>query len=255
MTQEVQIDLEYVRNTHIHFCMPCYGGQLTEACFMSFMKWANISRELGITWSVETVVSESLISRARNNLVAKFLSSSKSTHLMFVDADIAWEPWHILVLIDAKKPLIGGVYPIKKLPIEWCVNIDPEQLKDPTTNLVEVHKTGTGFLLISREVFTKLDQHPEVKHYTSDINFNPELDPYTKNYFDTAVKDNRYLSEDWNFCDLWRDLGEKVYVDKRVLLMHVGTFVYDIAHQDQVYQNLKKVYEQPSTTTYTSIRV
>jgi len=51
----------------------CYGGMLTESTFMSFIKWANTARQLGIDWTLETMVNESLISRARNTLTAKFL--------------------------------------------------------------------------------------------------------------------------------------------------------------------------------------
>jgi hypothetical protein len=58
--------------------MPCYGGQLTEQTFMSFVKWANLCRQLNIDWTVETMTNESLISRARNTLAAKFLHTKES---------------------------------------------------------------------------------------------------------------------------------------------------------------------------------
>ncbi len=59
-----------------------------------------------------------------------------------------------------------------------------------------------------------------------------------KTYFDTAVRENRYYSEDWTFCENWRDLGGKVWVDKRVLLKHTGTYVFDFQTQDQLYRDL-----------------
>jgi hypothetical protein len=62
-----------------------------------------------------------------------------------------------------------------------------------------------------------------------------------KTYFDTAVREGRYYSEDWTFCENWRDLGGKVYIDKRVLLRHVGTYVFDGATQDKLYQDLHAI--------------
>jgi hypothetical protein len=59
-----------------------------------------------------------------------------------------------------------------------------------------------------------------------------------KTYFDTAVRENRYYSEDWTFCENWRDIGGQVWIDKRVLLKHVGTYVFDGATQDKLYQDL-----------------
>jgi hypothetical protein len=183
------------------------------------------------------MTNESLISRARNTLTAKFLHTEGSTHLMFIDADIGWEPWHLLVLLDKRKDVIGGLYPMKSLPVKWCVNGIPGQ-EEGVDNLVEVTKTGTGFMLIKREVFEKLNAHPAVKPFTNDIGLPEELNPYMKTYFDTAVREGRYYSEDWTFCENWRDLGGQVFIDKRILLKHVGTYIFDGAAQDKLYQDL-----------------
>jgi hypothetical protein len=252
----IQVNLDYLRTTRVHFCMPCYGGQLTEQTFMSYIKWANTARQLGLEWTVETMTNESLISRARNTLTAKFLHTKESTHLMFVDADIGWEPWHLLVMLDAQKDVIGGLYPMKSLPVKWCVNGLPGFVEKPDDPLIEVTKTGTGFMLIKREVFEKLDQHPAVRPFNNDIGLPPELNPYMKTYFDTAVRENRYYSEDWTFCENWRDIGGQVWVDKRVLLRHTGTYVFDGTTQQKLYEDLAAVINPvssvPATTATTA---
>jgi hypothetical protein len=203
---------------------------------MSYIKWANTCRQLGIDWTMETMTNESLISRARNTLTAKFLHNKDSTHLMFIDADIGWEPWHLLVMLNAQKDVIGGLYPMKSLPVKWCVNGFDGAAQEG--DLQEVSKTGTGFMLIKRDVFEKLNAHPATKPFINDIGLPPELNPFMKTYFDTAVRENRYYSEDWTFCENWRDLGGQVWVDKRVLLKHTGTYVFDFQTQDQLYKDL-----------------
>jgi hypothetical protein len=248
----IQVNLDYLRTTRVHFCMPCYGGQLTEQTFMSYIKWANTARQLGLDWTVETMTNESLISRARNTLTAKFQHTKESTHLMFVDADIGWEPWHLLVMLDAQKDVIGGLYPMKSLPVKWCVNGLPGFVEKPDDPLIEVTKTGTGFMLIKREVFEKLDQHPAVKPFNNDIGLPPELNPYMKTYFDTAVRENRYYSEDWTFCENFRDLGGQIWVDKRVLLRHTGTYVFDGTTQQKLYEDLAAVINPVTTTAPTT---
>jgi hypothetical protein len=235
--QQIQVNIDYLKTTRVHICMPCYGGQLTESTFMSYIKWANTCRQLGIDWTMETMTNESLISRARNTLTAKFLHNKESTHLMFIDADIGFEPWHILVMLNRDVDIIGGLYPMKSLPVKWCVN-GFEGAEEGADGLQEVSKTGTGFMLIKRHVFEKLNAHPATKPFINDIGLPAELNPYMKTYFDTAVRENRYYSEDWTFCENWRDLGGKVWVDKRVLLRHTGTYVFDYAAQDQLYKDL-----------------
>jgi len=236
--QQIQVNVDYLKTTRVHICMPCYGGMLTESCFMSYIKWSNTCRQLGIDWTMETMTNESLISRARNTLTAKFLHNKESTHLMFIDADIGWEPWHLLVMLNADKDVIGGLYPMKSLPVKWCVNGFEGAEVSEDGNLQEVSKTGTGFMLIKRSVFEKLNAHPATKPFMNDIGLPVELNPYMKTYFDTAVRENRYYSEDWTFCENWRDLGGQVWVDKRVLLKHTGTYVFDFQTQDKLYQDL-----------------
>ena len=235
--QQIQVNVDYLKTTKVHICMPCYGGMLTESTFMSFIKWSNTARQLGIDWTMETMTNESLITRARNTLTAKFLTNTDSTHLFFVDADIGWEPWHLLVLLNHDKDVIGGLYPMKSLPIKWCVN-GFDGAEEGADGLQEVSKTGTGFLLIKRHVFEKLKSHPAVKPFANDIGLPKELDPHMKTYFDTGVRENRYYSEDWAFCENWRDLGGRVWVDKRVLLRHSGHYVFSHENQEQAYRDL-----------------
>ena len=243
---QIQVNVDYLKTTRVHICMPCYGGMLTESTFTSFIKWASTARQLGINWTVETLSNESLISRGRNTLTAKFLSNKESTHLMFIDSDIGWEAWHLLVLLNRDVDVIGGLYPMKSMPVKWCVN-GFEGAETGPDHLQEVTKTGTGFLLIKREVFEKLNAHPAVRPFVNDIGLPSELNPYMKTYFDTAVREGRYYSEDWTFCENWRDLGGKVWVDKRVLLKHTGTYVFDHAAQDRVYQELHALAQQNSS--------
>lgn len=240
---QIQVNIDFLRTTRVHICMPCYGGMLTESTFMSYIKWSNTCRQLGIDWTMETMTNESLISRARNTLTAKFLHNKESTHLMFIDADIGWEPWHLLVMLNRDLDVIGGLYPMKSLPVKWCVN-GFDGAEEGVDGLQEVSKTGTGFMLIKRAVFEKLDAHPAVKPFINDIGLPVELNPYMKTYFDTAVRENRYYSEDWTFCENYRDLGGKVWVDKRVLLRHTGTYVFDFQTQDQLYKDLHALAQQ-----------
>ena len=99
---------------------------------------------------------------------------------------------------------------------------------------------------MKRDVFEKLDSHPAVRAFANDIGLPPELNQYMKTYFDTAVREGRYYSEDWTFCENWRDLGGQVWVDKRVLLRHTGTYTFDGNAQEQVYKDLKAIFEPNS---------
>lgn len=238
---QVQVNVDFLRTTKVHIAMPCYGGMLTESTFMSFIKFANQARQLGVDWTLETMVNESLISRARNTLSAKFLHQKESTHLMFIDADIGWEPWHLLVLINHDKDMIGGLYPMKTMPLKWVVN-GFEGAEQGENGLQEVSKTGTGFLLTKRVVLEKMRQHPAVKPYKNDIGLDPVYDQYLATYWDTAVRQNRYYSEDWTACENWRDMGGRIWVDRRVLLRHAGHFNFCQEAHDHLLNQFGPMY-------------
>ena len=238
---QVQVNVDFLRTTKVHIAMPCYGGMLTESTFMSFIKWANTARQLGIDWTLETMVNESLISRARNTLTAKFLDMPDATHLFFVDADIGWEPWHLLVLLNRDVDVIGGLYPMKTMPIKWVVN-GFEGAEEGPDGLQEVSKAGTGFLLMKKHVFEKMKTHPAVKQYKNDIGLDPKYDQHLKTYFDTAVRQNRYYSEDWTFCENWRDMGGRIWMDKRVLLRHSGSYVFCMENQQHLMNTIGPMY-------------
>ena len=253
--QQIQVNIDYLRQQRVHICMPCYGGMLTESTFMSYIKWSNTCRQLGIDWTIETMTNESLISRARNTLVAKFLNSPESTHLVFIDADIGWEPWHLLLLINHDVDVIGGLYPMKSLPVRWVVNGVEGGDVSEDGNLMEVSKTGTGFMVVKRHVFEKLNDHPAVVPFKNDIGLDPALDPHMKTYYDTDVREGRYYSEDWTFCENWRDIGGKVWIDKRVLLKHSGSYVFDYNTQQPLYEALKLEVEKNAVPEQTAPQV
>lgn len=232
---QIQVNIDYIRKQKIHFATPMYSGICTESTFMSYVKWSNTARQLGLDWTIETMVNESLISRARNTLVAKFLEAKDCTHLMFIDSDIGFEPWHVLAMLNHDVDIIGGLYPMKTMPVKWVVN-GLEGAETAKDGLLEVTKTGTGFMLIKREVFDRMETHPAVKPYKNDIGLDPKYDQYLKTYFDTAVREGRYMSEDWTACANFIELGGKVHVDTRVMLKHTGSFTFCNDAQEHLIQ-------------------
>ena len=84
---------------------PCFGGMLHNGYFQSMMDLSNNFVRLGVPFEVITIGNESLIQRARNGIVAKFMSDDNLTHLMFIDADITFSWLSIIKLLLCKKEL------------------------------------------------------------------------------------------------------------------------------------------------------
>ena len=220
--QPVQYDFSKI---HLHLCIPCYGGQVTEPCFTSFLRFTLMAAKVGLNWSLDTMVNESLVTRARNNLVAKMLFNASATHLMFIDADIRFQPESIFQMLMCEKDVIGGLYPKKTLPISYVINVKPGTVVE--NNLFEVDTMGTGFLMARRTVLEKMIKHyPETK-YVDDVGLGKQYEPFMYSLFDTEIDEKgHYLSEDWTFCRRWSKIGGKIYGHARVLLNHSGFYEF-----------------------------
>ena len=210
---------------HIHFGIPCYGGQITEPCFTSFLRFILLAQKLGLQWSLDTMVNESLVTRARNNLMAKMMTNKDATHFMFIDADIRFQPESIPMMIAADKEVIGGLYPKKALPISYVINVKPNTAI--INDMFPVDTMGTGFMMFKREVYEKLiDAHPETK-YIDDVGLGKQYEPNMYSIFDTIIDEKgHYLSEDWTFCRRWAALGGEIFAHSKVLLNHSGFYEF-----------------------------
>jgi len=236
---------------------PCFAS-ITYVDYMScLIKTLDMLKYFNIPTKVEFCKNDSLISRARNNLIAKSMYNTDVTHMLFIDNDIVWDPIEVLKLLLSEKDLIGGIYPLKQYMWDRLKNASAlstilekkktSQLKDipdevflqtnllnynvnflnstiqVEKNLTKIKHLATGFMMIRREVIEKMmTAFPSTK-YTDDISFlQPEENKYAYALFDCGVEDDHYYSEDWMFCHRWSKMGGDICVDVSINLTHIG---------------------------------
>ena len=232
---------------HIHFLIPCFGGQISEATFTSFVRFIARAPEWGLEWSLDTLVNESLIPRGRNALVARAMHNPRATHMMFLDADIGFEPEFIPMLLQDNVDVIGGGYPKKSLPIDYVIN--PLVNGESDENKAEVERIGTGFLMIKRDVFSQMaDAMPELK-YLDDCGLDPSINKHLYAYFECGLFGEKvFMSEDWLFCNRWRKLGGQIFISKRFALTHVGNYTFSEASQSELLKHLSAQLHSPESS-------
>jgi hypothetical protein len=232
----------------VYLATPCYGGMLNLQFMQSVLALQDACRERGIGLHVELMGGDALITRARSRLAARFLAHPQATHILFCDADIGFSPQNLFRLLDADKPMIAGVYPLKF--IDWdkaraAAKADAPDLMAaslgyvvrfiPTPNhsveiedgIAKVAYGGTGFLLIQRQAMQDIvDAHPELRAGMGDM--ADKLGEEAVMVFETMIEPEtgQYLSEDYAFCRRWRDLGGEIWADTEARLTHVGATAY-----------------------------
>ena len=213
------------KKNHLHIGIPCYGGMMSEPTVTSLIRFILLAQQVGLNWSLDTMVNESLVTRARNNLMAKMMTNTAATHFMFIDADIRFEPDAILKMMACDKEVIGGLYPKKALPVNYVINLNAQTKVQG--DIFTVDTMGTGFLLFKREVYEQLiAAHPECK-YVDDVGLGKQYEPMMYSIFDCKIDERgHYLSEDWLFCRRWAALGGEIWAHGKVLLNHIGHYEF-----------------------------
>lgn len=204
--------------------IPCYDGSPSHITQSSFLRSRDLANSLGIAIDINMRVSDSSITRARDIMFSEFLDRwPEATDLMFIDADIGWEAEGLIRLLSHQVDFVGGAYRSRGDPEVYVLrSLDNELQRDHESGLMEVEGVPTGFLRITRRAAIKLAEAHKDAWYT-----DPTAPGLTiRHLFNFEVRDHRLYSEDYNFCRLWRALGEKCWLDPDQNLHHVGTKVF-----------------------------
>lgn len=172
------------------------------------IKWSSMGAEVNI------VISKPHVDYARNMGVRQFLKGAKK-YLLFIDSDTIPEVDGPERLLKAHKPIIGGVYNLLMTDSSGQAAIRPScytlvpstrTLADgvpiiPHTGLQKCAMVATGYMLIDRKVFDKI-QGP---------------------WFEYRWLDAQHLAfngEDVDFCQKAEKLGIEMWCDTSVLAKH-----------------------------------
>lgn len=255
--EEKIFNFDLLKNKKITVATPMSGGVAFAEYIMSMIELTKVCTLHNINIDFNFIYNESLISRGRNNLVHKFLKSD-SDYLFFVDADISFNAFDFLYMVqlaesDKEKEIICGIYPKKQINWDFIRKAEekgliknkedyskfqsnfviqhliPDDHKENDIILfnldepLQVYQAGTGFMLIARDVFYKFkENYPEQKYIDEE-----DLEEKVA-FFDCKInsKTKIYMSEDWMFCDYTGRISIPTWVLPWIPLNHSGIYKF-----------------------------
>jgi hypothetical protein len=229
---------------HLVVATPCFGGMVSQRYMQSAMALLLYGTQTGMAVSIELLGYDSLITRSRNALVARFLDMPNATHLLFADADTGFTVDQVLRMLRFDQDIVAGMYPLKL--IDWDnaalararsgepVETAPLRYVGTPCEGAELARrdgfitgeyAGTGFMLIKRQTLERMiAAYPETNYIAAHTAAVPSLSPNQYALFDCMIdrETGHYLSEDYTFCRRWRDIGGRIWLDTQGELIHVG---------------------------------
>ena len=255
---EITIQIDELRKRKLFLAVPMYGGQCAGMFAKSVADLSAMCTSHGIEMRSYFLFNESLITRARNYCVDEFMRSD-CTHLMFIDADIGFDPRDVLAMLalqsdDSEYDVIAGPYPKKCISWEKIKLAVDKGMADNDPNIlekyvgdyvfnpkgsngqiridipVEVSEVGTGFMMTRRSAFEKFNAaYPQYSYKpdhvrTEHFDGTREIMMYFQAEIDPRSK--RYLSEDYWFCQKLIDINCKIWYCPWMRLQHVGSYIF-----------------------------
>lgn len=228
------LPLSALKEMHVLMATPCYASSVTQPYSMSMFTLGSAAVSLGLKCSLTQVSNTSIITHGRNVIVKTFLDCPDYTHLFFIDSDIEFKAEDVIRQLLADRDLVGATYPKKgffydsegKPYTRTSITLLTEDVDPDEDGFKEVAELPTGFMCIRRNVFETLKKKYPGCRYR--YNHTADKDEIFWRFFDFTIETGtmRYMTEDFNFCKLWRETGGKVYQDVQCKLGHMGQYLF-----------------------------
>ena len=227
----------------ILFALPSYDFKVSLKLATSLVEFATVAPRHGVQFQINSICGCSVVSRARN-ILAKEMLESDCTDLMFIDSDINFKSDDIFRLLawtsEPKKGIVAGIPVARKKGKIFISTLDQDANSNIVMNnmgLVRAKRVATAFMMVRREVFTRMDEEMEGLEY-----FDQNTQSVMKSFFDFKSTPDGYIGEDYLFCDRARELGFEVWIDPTISLGHMGVEEFQGSFgEDWLYPRLQGV--------------
>lgn len=205
---------------------PAYGGMVHVDYVSSMLTFSGA----GIPFTLVTIGNESLITRARNTILAAFYARPNFTHLLFLDGDVRMSAASLKRLVEANVDVIGAPVALKGRNPDGTRMWNVGQCVGEAGEFMVCDRVGTAVFMLSRAAVAALvddamrrgavygrSARTQLGDFDADIHYD---------VFGVGVVEGEYLSEDFWVCHRLRQLGFKIHVDPTVVTQHHGTVAF-----------------------------
>jgi hypothetical protein len=213
----------------------CYRS-ISQPTHRAIVQLLTHDRQNKLGWR-EHHAGEAGINRARSIMASRWWKDTADDVFLMLDDDITFEPEdaeRLVTLCREGHDVIAAAYPVRDGGHIAMRTFGAQTIDfGPKSEPVEVRHASTGFFAVHRRVLNALIPTLPLCHANMQWSFWPIFD--YRVVPDEGAGGFNYLSEDYNFCELARSLGFKVWIDPSIRLGHLGQVPINIANMHKVH--------------------
>lgn len=192
-------------------------------------------------YEVRRVSGFAAIDQCRNQAATDALAAGFD-EIVWIDADVVFDPEAVDRLRSHDLPIVCGIYPKKSMRALACtLSKDAREIHfGERGGLIEIEFTAAGFLYTRRSVYDRVQHAFDLP--VCNQQFGEAMVPYFLPMVVGASDGPHYLAEDFAFSHRVREAGFKIIADTTIRLGHVGkyTFFWEDAGEDRTrYRNYR----------------
>jgi glycosyltransferase involved in cell wall biosynthesis len=181
----------------------------------------------GINTRLEFIIGSSIVTEARNAVADAFLKADTS-HLFWIDSDIAWAPedFFRVLCLATKYDIVCGAYVTKNERRNVIVtHPDLKNFEISRHGLLKVDGIGLGFTCMRRDVIEAVAQSKPL--YYDEYHDREMADIFRLDRVTNSKGRRAPRGEDMAFFADAKEAGYDVWLDPTIQLKHLGTYAYE----------------------------
>jgi hypothetical protein len=208
-----------------------YDSRIFTRTMMCLMNSVAACATKGWGFTVLMRDADSMVARGRSLLASQFLENpgaKQCSDLVMVDTDLAWDGQgdnnEFAKLCSHNVDVVGGTYPFKDESGDFPLRWPADGLYEREDGLWEVQAATPGFFRMTRKALEKIAREMPWLEFKDKPTAQ---DQRQWMFFDNLHRPAGVYDEGYVFCERWRTVGGKVYLDPDLNLTHIGTKAFN----------------------------
>lgn len=223
--------------------VPAFGQQISACTFLTTHALRQHLDSKGMGGGISTMSFPDIAELRSMAMTIWYDTMPNVEYLLFIDADMGFAPEIVTDMVLFDEPLIGAIYPQRKMPLSWAGSGTGSSSTERRGNFMLVEGVGMGCCLIRRDLVARMiAQMPDLidkrlaLHPAGETLRQAGTSRLIRAFEKLDLPERGVVSEDLSFCLRWARCGGQTWGAIGYKISHVGPYDYAGRYLDMIEQ-------------------